>query len=70
MVAAVSAAMHPPPPYPVHEFLKFAGMSAAGATRFMESHQLIAIEGMFFFNREIPRRYEDLQRAANTPDGE
>ena len=49
METAVTAAMPPPPPDTLQECLKVAGMSADGATRFMEAHQLLTIEGMLLF---------------------
>ena len=42
--------------------LKVAGMSAAGATRFMEAHQLVTIEDMLLF---CPSKYQDLMKIKN-----
>ena len=51
MAAAVTESMRPPPPPdPLQECLKVADMSAAGATRFMEAHQIFNIEGMLLFH--------------------
>ena len=41
--------MPPPPPDPLQEYLKVAGMSAAVSTHFMEFHKLFTIEGMLLF---------------------
>ena len=39
----------PLPPYPLNECLKVVGMSAAGASRFIEYHQLVTMEDMLLF---------------------
>ena len=49
MATAVTAVMPPPPPDPLQECLKVSGISAAGATRFMEAYQLLNVEGMLLF---------------------
>ena len=50
MEAAVTAAMPPPPSDPLQECLKVMGMSASGATKFMEDHHIVTIAGMLFFH--------------------
>ena len=62
MAAAVTAAMTPPPPDPLQEFLKVAGISAAGATQFMEAHQIFTIEGMLLFHLS---KAQDLMKICN-----
>ena len=62
MASAVTAAMPPPPPDPLQEYLKAAGMSAAVSTRFMEFHKLFTIEGMLLFS---PCEAQDLMKICN-----
>ena len=50
MAAAVREAMPPPPPYPLQECLKVVAMSADGATKFMEAHHIVTIEGILLFH--------------------
>ena len=49
MSESVTEVMTPPPPDPLHEWLKVAGMSTSGTTRFMETHQIVTIDDMLLF---------------------
>ena len=62
MAAAVKVFMPYPPPDTLQEYLKVAGMSTAGAASFMESHQLVTIEGMLLF---CPSEVQDLMKICN-----
>ena len=62
MAATVTEAMTPIPPDPIQECLKFVGVYAAGATRFMESHQLVTLENILLF---CPRKSKYLMKIYN-----
>ena len=62
MATAVTSVMPPPPPDPLQERLKVAGISAAGATRFMEAYHLLTVEVMLLF---CLSEAQDLMKACN-----
>ena len=62
MAAKVTAAMPPIPPYPLQECLKVSGISAAGATRFMEAHQIVTIVDMLLF---CPSEAQEIMKIYN-----
>ena len=46
MAEAMESDISPTPPNPLHECLKVAVMSAAGATHFMYAYQIVTIKDM------------------------
>ena len=62
MAATVTVAMSPVPTDTLQECLNVAGISVAGATRFMEAPQIVNIEDMLLF---CPSEAQELMNIYN-----
>ena len=62
MIATLKAAMPLVPMDPLQECLKVAVMSISGATRFIESRQLVTIRDMLLF---LPSKFQHLMKIYN-----